>query len=415
MTLECAVIGAGHVGLALSWNLERRGVEHIVFEQGRIGETWRTQRWDSFTLNTPNWANVLPGEPEPAEPRDGFQRRDAWVRRLENYATAQRLPIRDATRIAAMEQIPGGRGFRLKTDDGEEVEARSVVIAVGFQRVPKLPASAAALPSHVVSLHTADYRRPNRVPPGAVLVVGSAQSGGQIAEDLLDAGRRVFVAASALGRIPRRYRGKDIFEWLIPLGYFDQPFDQSDAETRLAPPPIISGVGRYGHTLSLQSLAARGAELLGRLRDIEDGCLLFEDNLAASIALGDRISAQVRDLIDRAIQEQGLPVPPTDPDAADEPFPNPEALVPPKLLDLDAEGISTVIWATGFRFDLPWIGFPVTDRTGALLHDSGRSPVPGLWFLGLPWLRSRKSAIIFGSLGDCAVIADQVSAFLTRD
>jgi putative flavoprotein involved in K+ transport len=414
MKLDCAVIGAGHVGLATSWHLARLGVQHVVFEGGRVGETWRTRRWDSFALNTPSWANVLPGQTEPAEPRDGFQTRDAWVRRLEDYATTQGLPVREATQITALEHAPGGGGFRLTTGGGDEIEARSVVVAAGFQRIPKLPTLATALPPSVKSLHTAHYRSPDQLPRGAVLVVGTAQSGGQIAEDLLDAGRRVFLAASTVGRIPRRYRGRDILEWLFPLGYFDQPVELADAAIRLAPPPMISGVGRYGHTLSLQLLAARGAVLLGRLRAIDDDCLHFENDLAASFAHADRISAQARQLIDQAIEEQGLHVSPAEQDAADEPFPDAEALTPPGELDLEAEGIASVIWATGFRFDLSWIGFPVVDGTGTLLHQGGRSPVPGLWFLGMPWLRSRKSAIIFGSTGDVAAIADEVPAFLAE-
>jgi putative flavoprotein involved in K+ transport len=412
MTLDCAVVGAGHAGLALSWHLARRGIEHAVFEQGRVGETWRTQRWDSFTLNTPSWLNILPGQPEPVHPRDGFVGRDAWVRVLEDYALAHRMPIREATRITAIEEPQSARGFRLRTDGGDVIETRSVVIAAGFQRVPKLPAISTALPPNVRSLHTADYRSPDQLPPGAVLVVGSAQSGGQIAEDLLGAGRRVFISTSAVGRIPRRYRGREIFEWLVPLGYFDQLVEEADASVQRAPPPIISGVGRHGHTLSLQFLAARGAVLLGRLRDIEDDCLHFDESLSAHIALGDRFSAEVRDKIERAIRDQGVSAPPTDPDPADEPFPDAEAFASPAEVDLEAEGIGTVIWSTGFRFDLGWVGLPVVGELGALLHDGGRSPIAGLWFLGMPWLRSRKSATVFGGVEDSAVIAEQVADFL---
>jgi len=408
------VIGAGHVGLATSWHLGRLGVEHVVLEAGRVGETWRTQRWDSFALNTPSWANVLPGQTEPAEPRDGFQTRDAWVHRLEDYATTQRLPVREATQITALEHAPGGGGFRLTTGGGDEIEARSVVVAAGFQRIPKLPTLATALPPSVKSLHTAHYRSPDQLPPGAVLVVGSAQSGGQIAEDLLDAGRRVFLAASNVGRIPRRYRGRDILEWLFPLGYFDQPVELADAHTRLAPPPMISGVGRYGHTLSLQFLAARGAVLLGRLHGVEDNRLSFENDLAGSIAHADRVSAQARQLIDRAIEEQDMTAARAEADPADDPFPDPEALASPVELDLDAEGIASVIWATGFTFDVSWIGIPVVDGTGALSHQGGRASIPGLWFLGMPWLISRKSAIIYGSVGDSAAIAEQVTGFLAE-
>ena len=385
----------------------------MVFEQGRVGESWRSQRWDSFQLNSPNWANLLPGQAESAEPSDGFLGRDAWVSQLERYAAAERLPVREATRIAALDRAPRSSGFRLRTDSDEEFEARSIVVASGFQRVPKLPAIAAGLPGTITSLHTSEYRRPDLLPAGAVLVVGSAQSGGQVAEDLLDAGRRVFVSASAVGRLPRRYRGRDIFEWLAAARFFDQTVEQlADPRMRFAAQPIVSGVGRFGHTLSLQLLAARGAMLLGRLRSIQDGRLRFEDDLAASMAFADRGSAQIRELIERAIREQGVAAPPAEPDPADEPFQNPEALTSPGELDPDAERIGTVIWATGFGADLSWIKLPVTDETGAVLHDGGRAPVPGCWFVGMPWLRSRKSGIIMGADTDGAAIADQVAAHL---
>jgi putative flavoprotein involved in K+ transport len=413
MTLDCAVIGAGHAGLALSWHLARRGVEHAVFEQGRVGETWRTQRWDSFQLNSPSWASVLPGQAEPAEPRDAFLARDAWVARLDEYAAAERLPIRERTRITSLEPGPAGADFRLQTEAGEEIPATVVVVAAGFQRIPKVPAIAANLPPTVTFLHTADYRCPDQLPPGAVLVVGSAQSGGQVAEDLLDGGRRVFVSASTVGRFPRRHRERDVFEWLQPLGFFDQTVDQlADPRSRFAALPLISGVGRHGHTLSLQFLAARGATLVGHLREIRDGRLHFERDLATSIAAGDRSSAEFREQFERLIREQGLVAHPMTPDPADEPMADPEALTPPSELDVEAEGITAVIWATGFGADMSWVKLPIADASGALVHDGGRAEVPGLWFLGLPWLRRRKSGIILGADEDSAVIADQVAAHL---
>ncbi len=231
----------------------------------------------------------------------------------------------------------------------------------------------------------------------------------------MDAGRRVFVSASAVGRFPP-YRGRDIFEWLKAAGFFDQTVEQlADPRTRFAALRMISGVGRYGHTLSLQLLESRGAVLVAHLRAIEDGCLAFADDLAASIAMGDQSSAQFRAQIERAILEGRLDAPAADPDPADDPVPDLEALSSPRELDLDAEEIGTVIWATGFGADLSWIKVPVTDSSGTLLHDDGRAPVPGLWFLGTPWLRSRKSGIIMGADEDGAAIVDQVAAHLAGD
>jgi putative flavoprotein involved in K+ transport len=272
---------------------------------------------------------------------------------------------------------------------------------------------AATLPAGVASLHTADYRRPDQLPPGGVLVVGSAQSGGQVAEDLLDAGRNVFISASVVGRLPRRYRGRDIFEWLVPAHFFDQTVDQlPDPRLRLAAQPMLSGVGRYGHTLSLQLLRERGAVLHGRLLGNRDGRSLFELDLAASVAAGDRGSADIRELIERTIAVEGLDAGPLEHDRADESWADLEALTSPAVLDFANEGIASVLWATGFGADLSWINLPVADATGAVLHDAGRSFIAGLWFLGLPWLRSRGSGMILGADRDGAVVAAQVAAHL---
>lgn len=324
MTFDCAVIGAGHAGLAASWHLARHGIEHVVFEQGHVGETWRTQRWDSFQLNSPGWANALPGDALPVEPPDGFLGRDAWIDRLAEYAVVQRLPVREATRIAGLESGDAQRPFRLRTDGGEEIGALTVVVAAYDQTVEQL----------------------------------------------------------------------------------------ADPRARFAALPMISGVGRYGHTLSLQLLADRGAVLLGRLRAIEDGCVTFSDDLRASISLGDQSSAQFRAQIEGTILARHLDAPDPDPDPADDPFSDLESLDSPSEIDLDAEDIRTVIWATGVRADLSWIKVPVTDSSGALPCDGGRTPVPGLWLTGMPWLRTRKSGIIMGAADDAGAVVDQVAAHL---
>lgn len=413
--IETIVVGAGHSGLAASWHLARHGIEHVVLEQGRVGESWRAQRWDSFALNTPNWAARMPGETDAAEPRDGFLTRDAWVSNLVAYARGHELPVRSGVRVTALEGSADRSGFMLRTDGpaSGSLEARSVVVACGFQRVPRIPALAASLPIGVVSMHTADYRHPAQLPSGAVLVVGSGQSGGQIAEELLLTGRRVFVSASAVPRVPRRYRGRDIFEWLTEARFFDQTPDQvPDPRARLVAQPIISGVGRYGHTLSLQLLSSLGATLLGHLRAVDGQRLRFDGDLAGSIRLGDRASAEVRERIEQRIRASPVDVPPAEADPADEPVSDPEALGGPVELDLATAGIRSVIWATGFGADLSWIRLPVTDPTGAPIHEGGRSPVPGVWFVGIPWLRCRKSGLILGADEDGGAIAAQVAAHL---
>lgn len=415
--MDCVVVGAGHAGLALSWHLMRRGIEHSLLEQGRIGESWRSQRWDTFALNTPAWANRLPGDSEDAGPHDAFLVRDAWVARLDDYVRTHALPARTGVRVTAVERSAHGAGFvlRLAGADKETVRARSVVLASGFQRLPQLPAAAAAVPAGITSLHAADYRCPEALPAGAVLVVGSGQSGGQIAEDLLDAGRDVFMSASAVGRLPRRYRGRDIFEWLVPAGFFDQTVAQlRDPRMATAAQPIISGVGRYGHTLSLQFLAGRGARLVGRLRAIEGQRLKFEADLADSIRTGDRVSAEVRAGIEKGIAARGGGAPDLEPDPADEPLESPDEVAAraPQALDFERDGITTIIWSTGFGVELGWVRLPVRDDRGRPIHTDGAAPVSGVWFLGVPWMRSRRSGIVLGADAEGRQTADAVAAYL---
>ena len=356
--VDVVVVGAGHAGLAASWHLQRRGVTHLVLEAGRIGESWRSQRWDSFTLNTPTWANRMPGDDPAAdaEPPDGFLAVAAWVARLEAYVARFGLPVQTGVRVTGLDA--SARRLRLRTSapDHAELAPRAVIVASGFQRVARLSQAAASVPAGVLSLHTVDYRRPDALPPGGVLIVGSAQSGGQIAEELLAAGRHVVVAASAVPRVPRRYRGRDIVEWLRGAGFFDHTVAAlPDPRMRFVPPPMISGLGRYGHTISLQGLAARGAQLTGRLLGFEDGVACFADDLTSSLRFGDRASTDARAAVDRAIADNGIPAPAAEPDPDDVPVADPEAWHGPARLDLAAEGIGTLIWATGFGPDTGWL------------------------------------------------------------
>ena len=411
---SAVVIGGGHAGLAASWYLGTRGVDHLVLEAGRVGESWRSGRWDSFAINTPGWSLCLPGDAAGPQPDDAFPLRDAWVEHLEGYARRHALPVKAGTRVTRLKRSDGDDGFDLETDGrGPMLCARSVIVASGFQRVGSVPAMAAALPPGVMSIHAGQYRGPDALPAGAVLVVGSAQSGGQIAEDLVGAGRTVLLSASAVPRSPRRYRGRDIFEWLAMSGMLDATPEQlPDPRSRFAKQPSLSGVGRYGHSISLQWLAGLGVRLFGRLVAIEGTTIGFAADLADSIRFADRVSGEMRQMVDEAIERAGRPAPDAEPDHADTPVIDPDRYQSPASLDLAQEGVGTVIWATGFGADLSWAELPILGSDGTPDQRQGRSVVPGIWFLGIPWMRTRKSALILGADDDARAVVDDLVAWL---
>jgi len=284
---------------------------------------------------------------------------------------------------------------------------RSVIVASGIQLAPKIPAIQNKIPKGITQLHTADYRNPKSLPPGAVVVVGSAQSGCQIVEDLLNAGRKVYLCTGKAGRVPRRYRGRDILEWFIEMKIFDASYASlEDKSASLVPQPQVSGVGRYGHTISLQGLARRGAVLPGRLHDVEDGTLILGDEAAANVRHGDEISQRFKDNIDAYIEENGIQSPPHEDDPDDTPDPEAACVSHLRQLNLRDTGISTVIWSTGFTGDLSWIHLPITDSEGMPNHQRGVSSVEGLYFIGFPWLSKRKSGIVYGIEEDAQYIVN---------
>ena len=410
--IDVVVIGAGQAGLAASWHLSHRGIEHVVLERGRVGETWRSERWDSFALNTPNWMNVLPGETHSIEPRDAFLTRDALIDRFDAYAAVHRLPIRTSTSVTAVE--PDGRPRRLRVTTGEPdvgtFVARHVIVASGGQGRPRLPSLADAIPTSIRQLHSAAYRAPAGLPDGAVLVVGSGQSGVQIAEDLVAGDRRVYLCTSAVGRLRRRQRGRDSLEWLTENGFYDVTPDQLPDPRMLAMPiPQISGVGRLGHTVSLQSLADLGVTLLGRPLAVDGARVALDDSLGGNIAVGDRVSAALNGRVERRLRERGAMPPPLEPDPADAPHPDPLSVHGPSVLDLDVAGISTVLWATGFTPAVAYLHVPVLDDAGNPVHDRGAARVPGVHFLGLRWLTDRKSALLLSAASEAAVAVQRVA------
>jgi putative flavoprotein involved in K+ transport len=412
--LDTVIVGAGQAGLGVSYLLQRRGCEHVVFERGRIGESWLDQRWDSFKLNTPNLMNGLPGlrydGPEP----DGFWRQDELVHYFQRYVESFQLPVRTGISVVSVERTENEESFTINTrSDGqieESVLSRSVVIASGSQQTPKIPSIRSQIPDNITQLHTANYRNAPALPPGAVVIVGSGQSGCQIAEDLLAAGRSVYLCTSKVGRVPRRYRGRDTLEWMIDMKFLDVTFASlEDQSISRAAQPQVSGLGRYGHTVSLQQLARQGVVILGRLLDVDGGALVLGDEAAAHVRFADEHSQRLKDAVDAYLEKAGITPPPLKDDPADAPDPQADCASSMRRLNLREEKVSTVIWATGFTADFSWIDLPVLDANGRPTHQRGVSPVRGLYFIGFPWLNSRKSGIIYGIEEDADYIADAIS------
>jgi len=408
MSLPTIIIGAGQAGLATAEHLSRRGLEFVVLERGAVGESWRSQRWDSFVLNTPGWANGLPGVPCDGE-RDGFIGRADFVRYLERYAWRFGQRVRCDTPVSAVRREAASGLFHVETAN-ERLVAYNVVVAAGLQQTARLPAWASDASARLRSLHAADYRSPGALPPGAVLVIGSAQSGCQIAEDLLAAGRRVLVATSQVARVPRRHRGRDVFEWLVEMGVQDERLEAlADPAQRYATQAQISGVGRYGRSVSLGSLERQGATLLGRALGFRGEVLLTADDLGQNARFADESSAKVKTAIDAYIARAAFAADSAEVDPADAETPELYERRAPTELDLAREGVSTVVFCTGFRADLGWLeGAPVDER-GLPAHSSGVSPWPGLYFVGFPWLSRRKSGLIWGVSDDAESVTGRIA------
>jgi putative flavoprotein involved in K+ transport len=396
MLIDCAVVGAGPAGLAASAALTARGVGHVVLERGRVGESWRTQRWDSFRLNTPGWMNQLLGEQAP----DTYATGVGVVQRLEKLAAD--APVRSGVRVAQL--APAGDGYALRTGGGD-LRCRAVVVATGDQNLPQVPALAGRFPDRVAQYHTADYRGPGQLPEGAVLVVGSAQSGCQIAEDLLAGGRRVVLATSHVGRVPFRHRGRESVDWLVEAGFMDQrPRDLPDRSVMRAAQPILAP----GRGLSLQALARAGVTLVGRPIAVAGDRVRFDGSLAANVAAGDAFAARMRAMVDEIIRRRGLDAPPAEPDDTDAPV----DLDPPMSLDLRAEEIASVVWCTGFSGDFSWLDPALVDVDGQPRHHDAAAPAPGVFYVGLRWLIRRRSSLLFGFPDDAAIVADAVRTHL---
>jgi putative flavoprotein involved in K+ transport len=407
-TVETVVVGAGQAGLCMSWHLARAGRPHILLEaRASLGGGWQ-DRWDGFRLVTPNWSTSLPGfeydGPNPA----GFMPRAEIAARIAGYARQIEAPVRLETRVSRLAVRPGG-GFHLDTTDGP-IDAASVIVAAGSFHQPKIPAIAADLPHRLTQVHSHHYRRESDLPPGAVLVVGSGQSGAQLAEELFAAGRRVYLSVGTAGRVPRRYRGRDLFEWLAPLASDKGHPGIGLPSVDMLPNPLAKFAGNPslsghdgGHDTNLREFASRGITLLGRIERVDGERLGVAADLPVNLERADRFfDERFRTIIDRYIDAMGIDAPADDRVAVDFEPPVPDGL------DLAGAGISTVLWTTGYRFDYGWIDLPIFDEFGYPRQRRGVTDVPGLFFVGLLWQHSNLSSTLLGVALEAEHIAEQM-------
>ena len=395
--IDTVVVGGGQAGLSTSYWLKQQGRQHIVLEKAEEpGSAWR-QRWDSFTLVTPNWSVRLPGSDYGQADPHGYMGRDELIALFADYARRHELPVRYGSEVTAVAPAGSGLGYQVSMADGTRIAAANVVLATGSFQRPKLPAIAADLPGAIVQLHSGQYRNPAQLPAGAVLVVGSGQSGAQIAEELYQAGRTVYLSVGSAGRAPRRYRGRDTWEWLSLCGFLDRTVDKLPApQARFAANPHISGRDG-GHTLNLHQFARNGVHLLGHVVTANEGKLTLAPDLHESLARVDQFEARLLAMIDDYITRSGLDAPVESLPQLRDGF----ATEPVQDLDLAASGIASVIWATGYRFDFSLVKLPILDASGYPVQDRGVTAYPGLYFVGLNWLHSQKSGLLQG-VGDDA-------------
>lgn len=395
------VIGAGQCGLCMSRALSAHAIDHIVLERGRIGQSWRSERWDSLRMLTPNWANVLPGmmHPDP----NGFMTAGEFVDQLEAFAASTRSSIRSHTSVERVSLVKDQ--FEVVCDSGV-FKARAVVLATGASAKPTLPKLAQQIPDGILQLTPAQYGRPTDLPDGGVLVVGASASGAQLARELRLAGHDVTLAIGNHVRLPRRYRGYDIEHWLHVTGVLDQLtgeiFD-SPRSTRQPSPQLIGG----SHDIDLNALQELGVSVVGRLAAIRDAIALFSGSLAHVASAADLKMNRLLDLADKWVEERGTNVSPPD-----RPAPTVLPETPILSLALDDGSIRSVIWATGFAPDFSILDLPVFDRRGWLEHDGGVCSIPGLYVLGLPFLRRRRSHHISGAAADASDLAAHLDAHL---
>jgi putative flavoprotein involved in K+ transport len=398
------IVGGGQAGLSVSYCLKERGVDHVVLERSRIGNSWRTQRWDSFCLVTPNWQCQLPGHPYEGPDPDGFMRTPEIVDYLESYVAAFRPPVLEGVEVLSVQlRERGVHGFDVSTSSGQLV-ADQLVVATGGYHAPRIPKVAVEFAQSVFQVHSSEYRNPESLPVGEVLVVGTGQSGCQIAEDLHLAGRKVHLSVGSAPRCARRYRGKDVVEWLHRMGHYDTPIDDFGNKAQVRDKTNHYVTGRDGgHDIDLRRFALEGMRLYGPLEGIHDGQAQFAPGLKRNLDSADDVYRSINRSIDAYIEKHGMRAPPKT-----EYVPPWEPGVEIGTLDYAAAGIRSVVWAAGFETDFGWLKLPVFGADGYPQHVRGVTPIDGLYFIGLPWLFTWGSGRFCGVGSDASHLADRI-------
>jgi putative flavoprotein involved in K+ transport len=404
------VIGAGHGGLAMSRCLSDRSIDHVVLERGEVANSWRTERWDSLRLLTPNWQCRLPGHAYRGDDPDGFMTMPEVIEFIAGYARDIAAPVQTGTTVTSVRRTDNG--YRVTTDQGEW-ECLTVVLAAGAFNVPRVPAVSDAVPVSVATITPKEYRNPDELIEGGVMVVGASATGVQIAHEIQRSGRPVTLAVGEHVRGPRMYRGRDIHWWMEVAGVLDERYDEVDDIVRARRVPSMQLAGSLDRaTFDLNALTAAGVRLVGRLAGIRDGRAQFSGSLRNKCELADLKLARLLDAVDEWAAATGMD--------GDTPPPHrfePTVVPDPPILDLDltSGAIRTVIWATGFRPDYSWLDVPVLDGKGLVRHDGGVVvDAPGMYLIGSPFLRRRKSSFIDGARDDALDLIVELAGFLDR-
>ncbi len=408
-TVDTIVIGAGHTGLAISHGLSERSIEHVVLERGEVANSWRHERWDSLTLLTPNWQSRLPGYAYSGDDPDGFMAMPDVIGFIDAYAALCEAPVHAQTTVTSLRYHSGA--YTVVTDKGDW-HSRSVVVASGACNLPSVPKVRDSVPKEFDTVTPHGYRNPGQLRDGKVLVVGASATGLQLADEIHRSGRSVTIAVGEHVRMPRTYRGRDIQWWMHAAGVLDEGLDDVDDINRARNLPSPQLVGSHDkQILDLNAMTGAGMKLVGRLMGFQDGIAQFSGSLKNVCALADLKMRRLLDTIDEWAAAS--------PDAAT--FEPPERFertrvdaAPCLVLDLREEGFETVLFATGYRPDYSWLDIPVLDRKGKIRHDEGVVAVPGLYVIGLPFLRRRKSSFIHGTEDDARYITQHLESFLSN-
>ncbi|NTE87919.1 MSMEG_0569 family flavin-dependent oxidoreductase [Agrobacterium rubi] len=403
---SAVVIGGGQAGLSASHYLKRHGIDHVVFEKKTVAHKWKTERWDAFCLVTPNWQCQLPDHPYDGPDPHGFMVKEEIVSYVDRFVKKVDAPVFEGTGVTSLEKA--GDVFRIESSAGS-VTADSVVLATSLYSRPFIPRAAERLADHITQIHTADYRNPAQLPPGGVIVVGSGQSGCQIAEDLHLAGRKVHMVTGNAPRCARFYRGRDVVDWLADVGQYEITIAH-DGMTKKKHDTNHYLTGRDGgRDIDLRKFALEGMALYGRMTGVSAGKMLFEPNLKSNLDAADRVYNGINALIDRYIADNAIDAPEGSPYV---PLWEPESET--TELDLEAEGITSIIWATGFTPDWSYVGLPIFDGTGYPIQKRGVTGVEGLYVLGLPWLWTWGSGRFLAVGKDADYVVDHLAKHLAE-